>query len=512
MLGAERRGAEALLWTIKPFPTQAVPDPAGGDDHPPLPVISTDEDLDKFLWDYFEIKLPNVRCCPTHRTPWEAFHDAYFARSPVSIWKASRGFGGKTFTLGLLAMVEFLTLRADVNILGGSGVQSKRVLEHINAFWEVPTAPKWCLVGEPGSQVQKTIWGNRVQALMASTKSVRGPHPQRLRLDEADETKISLIGDALGQPMSKGTVLAQVVLSSTHQYADGPMTWALKQAALKGWPVYEWCLEETKEPHGWLSLAEVERKQAIMTQLHWDTEVLLQEPSAEGRAIDTQRVEQAFRTDVQLEDPEPESKYGSGGDWAKKKNWTYICTLKKNSKPYRVVFVKRAQKQPWPLMVSYFDDAVRAYPGTAVHDNTGLGQVVHDLLHVDAEPFNMVGRDRADLLSEYIAALEKGEVIWPRDDPDPERQAALSMAYSEHKYASRDDIYKGTKDGSGKHHLPDSISSAAFAYRAVKAVTAMSASIQPEPQTSPTLSRGLQRGRLSNYIMGRHTRTDDDDT
>lgn len=511
MIGAERAGAEALLWTIKP--TKAIAEPQGTTEpDPELPIISTDEDLDAFLWNYFAVRLPNTKCCANHSTPWMAFHDAYFARSPVSIWKASRGFGGKTFTLGLLAMVEALTLRADVNLLGGSGVQSKRVLEHISALWELPTAPRWALVSAAGSQVQTLKWRNRITALMASSKSVRGPHPQRLRLDEADETKISLIKDALGQPMSKGWVQAQVVLSSTHQYADGPMTWAIKEAGLKGWPVFEWCFKETLEPFGWLTQAEVLRKKQIMTADHWATEVEMQEPSSEGRAIDTAMVEAAFMEDLRLEPQALEGEaYATGGDWAKKKNWTYITTLAKQRRPMKVVMVKRSQKEPWPRMVEYYDVQVKAYPGTACHDNTGIGGVIHDLLHVDAEPFNMIGRDRADLLTEYIAALEKGEIIWPRNDPDPHLHAALQMAYSEHKYATRDDVYKGSKDGTGKHHLPDSISSAALAHRAAKQAVAASSSTEPDPKETPHLNKGVRRGRLSGYMMGRANQTDADD-
>jgi hypothetical protein len=56
--------------------------------------------------------------CPGHSTPWRAFCDAYFARTPVQVWVASRGFGGKSFLLSLLGLVEALTLGADTNLLG----------------------------------------------------------------------------------------------------------------------------------------------------------------------------------------------------------------------------------------------------------------------------------------------------------------------------------------------------------------------------------------------------------
>lgn len=467
-----------LLWSIAPPQAAAVEAEDQPDEQ--LPIIETDEDLDRFLLDRFQVTLPSTRCCENHRTPHEAFHDAYFARSPISVWKASRGFGGKSFTLALLAVTEALTLRADVNVLGGSGEQSKRVLESIGRLWETPTAPKWALDSEPGSQKQKLRWGNRIVALMASQASVRGPHPQRLRLDEVDEMNVGILDSALGQPMSKGWVLSQVVLSSTHQYPDGTMSEILKRAADKGWPVFEWCYRENLEPHGWLTQAEVDRKRAILTVRMWDTEIELQEPSSEGRAIDTGKVDEAFRRDVALEDPVAGDTvaYGHGADWAKKKNHTVIVSIRKDVRPMRVVAVKRTNKEPWPTMAGYLDERVARYGGTSTHDNTGLGQVVHDLLNHDSEPFNMVGRDRQDLLSEYIAAIEKGELVWPRDDSNP----ALAAAYSEHKYATRDDVYKGAKDGSGKFHLPDTISAGALAWRAAQSAVAAGTIKEANPQ------------------------------
>lgn len=496
------RVRDTVIWGFGP-PDEPIPDAAAQTaDDPQLPIIKTDADLDAFLWDYFGVRLPNKRCCSNHRTPWEAFHDAYFARSPVAIWKGSRNFAGKTFMLGLLGQVEALTLRCDVNILGGSGEQSKRVLEHISSFWESPNAPRWALPGEPGASVQKLTWGNRIKALMASQASVRGPHPQRLRMDEIDEMKVTILKSALGQPQSRGLVLSQVVMASTHQYADGTMTWALKEAAARGWPVFEWCLEETKEPHGWLSQAEIDRKRSIMTIDHWNVEVLMGEPTSEGRAFDTGKVEAAFQVDAALAGPVDGATYGSGADWAKKVNHTVVITIRKDVRPRQVVAIKRTQKEPWPNMAGYLDSQVAIYGGTSTHDNTGIGQVVHDLLHHDSEPFNMVGRDRADLLTEYIAAIEKGDLVWPRKSDDPDTQRALDAAYSEHKYASRDAIYKGTKDGSGRHHLPDTVSAGALAWRAAAATTAASGTSDQHTQDTTHLqSLEDRQGRMS-HAMG----------
>lgn len=498
---AYQQGVDAWCFHIAP------PAPTDTDDAPraeqALPTIVTDADLDAFLLVHLGVVLPNVQVCQHHSTPWRAFHEAYFGRTEVSVWKASRGFGGKTFTLGLLAFVEAVTLRADVNVLGGSGVQSKRVLEHISAFWENPKAPRWCLPGSPNSQVQKLKWGNRIQALMASSKSVRGPHPQRLRIDEADETKIGLISDALGQPMSKGWVKSQVVLSSTHQYPNGPMTWVLQEAASKGWPVHEWCFHETTAPHGWLEPDEIARKRKTMTTVAWNTEVELQEPSGEGRAIVPECVKAAFVETVKL-DPlpttgfkaDPDEKYGTGGDWAKKVNHTVVPTIHHSEKPARVCAIERTQRKPYPVMVKIFNDRVAFYGGTAAHDNTGLGTVVADLIEIPQgriEHFDFAGRERNEMLSEYIADLETGLIVWPKDD----NNLALAAAFKEHLYATVADVYGRRDEG----HLPDTISAAALAWRACKQIIAASG-VREEPADESAHLKKLASNRPGG-IVGR---------
>ena len=201
--------------------------------------IRTENDLRKFVERAFGVHIPDVQVCANHSTPWRAFCDAYFCRNTVAIWKASRGLGGKSFLLALLTNVEAITLNADVVLLGASGAQSKRVLAHMGKHWEHPSAPRALLRTEVSSEM-KFAKGNYVKALMASQASVRGEHPQRMRLDEIDEMDLQILNSALGMPMTNNArgVRAQTVMSSTHQYADGPMTEMFKEAARKGWQTH----------------------------------------------------------------------------------------------------------------------------------------------------------------------------------------------------------------------------------------------------------------------------------
>ena len=207
--------------------------------------IRTEKTLREFIYYAFGVVIPDIQVCPEHSTPWRAFCDAYFARNSTSVWEASRGFGGKTFMLGLLALTEALTLKANVSVLGGSGEQSDRVLAHMTDFWKAPHAPRALLVGDVAREM-RFAWGNEVQALMASTKSARGAHPQRLRLDEIDEMDLVILDAATGQPMTGNSgIPTQTVMSSTHHYPDGTMTEILKRAAEKGWSIHRWCYRES---------------------------------------------------------------------------------------------------------------------------------------------------------------------------------------------------------------------------------------------------------------------------
>ena len=166
--------------------------------------LGTDDDLLRYVEDTFGVRIPRTRCCAAHRTPAEAFCESYFARAPVTVWNASRAFGGKTFLLSLLALTEALTLEVSVTVLGGSGQQSTRVLDAMGTHWRAPAAPTHLLDGPPGLYKTRLIWGNTITALTASQTSVRGAHPARLRLDEADEMRLPILEAAQGQPMDQG--------------------------------------------------------------------------------------------------------------------------------------------------------------------------------------------------------------------------------------------------------------------------------------------------------------------
>lgn len=421
----------------------------------------TDEELWEYVATLWGVQIPRDRCCADHQSPFEAFAHAFFARSRVAVWVASRGFGGKSFLLATLGLTEQVALGAYVAILGGSGQQSERVHEYMRKHWEFPVAPRGLLLDDPTARETKLRNGGHVKALMASAPAVRGPHPSRLRLDEADEMDLAIFDAAMGQPMSTSRVPAQTVIASTHHYPDGTMTEILRRAAERVWPVFTWCYRETVEPHGWLPTAEIEAKRQEVTAQMFANEYDLQEPSPESRAIQPSAIAQAFSAElgefagadheaIEAEPPQPGGRYVHGADWAKQQDHTVVVTLRTDCRPVRLVAFERVQRRPWPVMVALLDQRIDRYGGEAAHDNTGLGQVVADLLHHDVRPVMMVGRDRQDLLTDYVGAIERNEIRFPD----------IRWMHGEHKFATVRDLY-GT---AGQGHTPDSVVAGALAW------------------------------------------------
>lgn len=429
--------------------------------------IQTDDQLWDAVRDLTGIEIPRIKVCDNHVAPFTAFADAYFARHRNIVWHASRGFGGKSVLLAVLSFMEGVELGASVNLLGGSGEQSQRVHGYMTGeetnlpgkFWGHYGAPKNLLMNDPTKKTTRLKNGGRINVLMASTRSVRGPHPQKLRLDEVDEISWEIFNAATGQTMGTRGIAAQTVLSSTHQYANGTFTKVLLMAAQKGWPIYRWCYKESAK--GWLPQSEIEGKKEDVTKTTWEVEYELQEPSPGARAIYPDSVKEMFKEELghvsgelgvyyEFEKPVDNAMYVHGADWARKVDNTVIITYRVDVIPNRLVAFERTNKRPWPIMVAKLDKRIKRYGGgEATHDGTGLGDVITGYLLSNVEPFLMVGRARSELLNNYITAIEQGEIVSPYID----------HMYAEHLYASVDDVF-------GAGHLPDTISAGAFCYRA----------------------------------------------
>lgn len=439
--------------------------------------ITTEETLKAFIWHSFGVTIPDQVVVPGHSTPWRAFCDSYFARHRVVVWKASRAFGGKSYLLAMLSLVEALTLKADVKVLGGSGQQSKRVQEYIGQeFYMKPNAPRHLWDSPPKIISSDFIWGNNIEALMASTTAARGGHPERMRLDEADEMAKIVFEAITGQAMSrfedgKTIIPAQTTISSTHHNPNGMMTEILKRAKEKGWPVHEWGYQETSNPiDGWLPDEEIEGKRGEVTARTWMIEYDLQEPSSTDRAIVTEAVAKMFGVGVkdfyfgdltvsgelgsyyEFEEPDTitaSAEYYTMIDWAKDVDYTIIRTIRTDCFPTRVVAWERRGREEWPKMVARAEAQVERYNSWCSHDATGVGDVVDDYLKVYAVGEKLVGQHRIEMVNMAIGAIENGEMISPM----------IKWEYDELRLMQTKDYMSG---GSG--HLPDTMSAIAVGW------------------------------------------------
>ncbi len=389
--------------------------------------------------------------------------------------------------LAVLALTEAATLGAEVRVLGGSADQSENVVRYTDGMVDSRTFPAMLLKPESHHRFGRRVSGltksrvglangGSLLATAASTRAARGPHPSRLRIDEADELSVVIFNAALGQTMAKGGVAAQTVISSTHHYPDATMTEVLTRARRRRWPVYEWCWRETlrtaDNPDGWLDPGEVERKRGEVPEEMWLTEYDLQEPSVEGRAINTDAVEAAFSSDrglfagaagevIILEDPDPEALYVTGADWGRKRDWTIIATFKIVSRAplrLRCVAWQREGRTAWPEMIAWYNRRLATYGGGGAHDGTGLGDVIEGYVDAPASVQNqgvvLVGQRRREIFSAYVVGVEKGEVEYPRID----------HAYREHLYCRVDDLYREGET----FHPPDTFVAGALAYYAAR--------------------------------------------
>lgn len=219
--------------------------------------FADEEELLSFIEAFFidksghPLHIPRVAVCPEHTAPAEYLVDAFFERAPDAICWANRG-GGKTLLGALITWLD--TVFKDgcaTKILGGSLEQSKRMYEHLAGEgdgWGLITEDfRYLLRGDV--LAQHTVLSNfsNIQILTASSKSIRGAHPQRLRLDEIDEMDPRIYEAALSIPMTKGGHRACTHIYSTMHRSYGLMQTVVEEAALRGYRLYKWCIMDVLE-------------------------------------------------------------------------------------------------------------------------------------------------------------------------------------------------------------------------------------------------------------------------
>lgn len=456
----------------------------------------TDDELYWAVRAMWGVTIPRTPVCPEHVTPFQAFADAYFARDGAdAFWHGSRGLSGKSFTLATLGLTKAVFQGSDVNLLGGSMAQSVNVHEAMRAALDYENAPRDMIVHE-GAQMIKFANKARIRPLTASQRTVRGPHPPTLLLDEIDEMELSILDAALGQPLPQKNNLGEIVkpytvMCSTWQNPEGTFTQIKRRFEAANKPTKAWCYRESMNPvDGWLTEETVEEKKKQIPAEMWRVEYELGEPSIGNRAFDSDAVEATFclpfpgmivhREELRdfeeftFEKPARNGVYVVSADWAKEQDYTVIAVLRIDVEKIRLVHWVRVNRRPYPWMIGKYNEAIHRYnPAAAIHDGTGVGNAVNDYLDVRARGFLMTGAQRANMLTEYVNAVERGRFEFPK----------IPTAYLAHKYAQVGDLYQTGKE----FHLPDEVCALALGWRAAQRLRGGVTGPETLPRdTSPT--------------------------
>ena len=445
-----------------------------GELHDYLPPKNKQE-LQWYLYILFGMRVPATAVCDNHVAPLDAIADSYFARHPISIWKASRGFGGKTKLLASLSHLEVM-MGANVVLLGGSGGQSQRVLEASVDAWsyqpvyngEEHISPFRKLIPQqPTSRSMTTTMGNGMVAINASQTSVRGHHPERLRLDEIDEMRLDIFDASMGQPMDNmmKNIPSQITASSTHQHPNGTMTEILDRAEHNGWPVYEWCYRESSVHNGgWLTDEQIDKTKTAVNPTMWRTEFDLQKPSAEDTVFTEDDINLMFRKDMyylpkyrfgqgkryKFQRPVEGAMYSTGCDWARDLHYTEIVTIRHDVEPARIVAYERVQHESYPKLVQRFLSRLRLYKGIGVHDSNGVGAVVADYVDFD-NVHDYDTRNKTELYDKMIHDIQDGKLVSPY----------IETLVDQFKYVRHLDLRSSS---SKTNHPPDGVTATALAW------------------------------------------------
>lgn len=138
--------------------------------------------------------------------------------------------------------------------------------------------------------------------------------------------------------------------------------------------------------------------------------------------------------------------------------------------PARVVAFERFRQLPSPEIERRFTARLARYPGAAAYDATGM-DVVGGYLQGRAEGVKLVGLTRSDLFAQYLAAVERGELVSP----------LVEAMRREHAGCRIEDLH-------GAGHPPDTVVAMALAYRAALRGPAVMPAAEPDEAEQAALA------------------------
>jgi len=275
--------------------------------------------------------------CPDHQAPFSFVADVFLGRVLDAVVWSCRS-GGKSFNEALLTFLDsHFRPKCSTTVLAGSLYQGKQVYDATLDFWDQPGWSRF-LVGEPTKTETLLKNGSGYEVLTASQRSVRGPHPQRLKLDEIDELAPDLYDAALSQPLSKHGIQASTIMTSTMHRIFGLMQTVIEDRHKMGLTLYKWCWlevvercndvcenvgdEESKwfgkqcnlwetcqgrahDSVGYFPVEDVRKKKAQLDNETWESEWNVTRPTAKDMVYDPEDLEVATSAEIPYESQYP---------------------------------------------------------------------------------------------------------------------------------------------------------------------------------------------------------------
>ena len=207
--------------------------------------------------------------------------------------------------------------------MGGSAVQAQIVYNYFRGYCDIDASIGTHIKGEPKAIETKAAEGHTFSSVTASTKQVRGKHPDVLISDETCETSDELIDSAL--PMVNDSKNPLVVMASTFHKIYGRFQETWDNATERGylriqWDIFDVCAPfdpniweredirkingieklkkhakgKTGDPDGWIMIESVIQAWREKPTENWfEVEYLGTRPSSAGLVLKPEDVDRA---------------------------------------------------------------------------------------------------------------------------------------------------------------------------------------------------------------------------
>lgn len=216
----------------------------------------TQSELYEFLAALTGETIPFVKCCPDHASPWDYIWMSYRVdlpkwkdkSKPNLVYVGSRA-GYKTLSMAKLIAAELL-LKPNCRTVGMGAIEkhAMRTFEFVQRYLRHPVVVELEMVKKAlVSKTELTNGSCYVQAV-ATLAGANADHPQKLRIDEVDLMKPSVLEEARMMSQSWADISVHTSYVSSRKKEDGIMDTLVENSFGKDYDVMISCYKDTAEP------------------------------------------------------------------------------------------------------------------------------------------------------------------------------------------------------------------------------------------------------------------------